>query len=511
MRVTTVRALAVTTGLVAAATASGIAITFLSLSVALVSAFLVVAAIVLLMLRRATRIEPGSRSANQPPAALATQSDVVRLARWFFYAGAGTTGFLLLRPIAGLTLSDLLFAGGLFLIVGLAIRNGESTKIPFPIPVMVGLIIFLIGAFAASFVTSHTVQSLFVTIKFAYLFVGWSWLSKEVLRDRRQVDIATRLWLCSAAISGLAGVLQITVGLDIPGAQNTYGRVSGLTGHVNDLGGVCAIALVVAVASALSHPEVKWRYFDSLLALSIAAGLIFSGSVGSMAAAAAGLVVWAVTVDRVGMLVLKMVAILVIVMSVWALVPVQSIAIKSPIYRLREVTGQVGDSASLNTRTNNYGLAWNAMADNPFIGHGLDSVGRLTSDGDPVHNLYLGSFFESGLFGLIGIVVIMGSLVVWFLRRIRQAQGEQRRQSLQLFASFVAFMIFSLSAPTLYQRYGWTPVILLPAALGEEGIRSTSRKLVANLKRIDTQAAPLLTRAGSPATRSVRSSGGIGR
>ncbi len=466
----------------------GSSISRLSPTIALIVALTAVALLSLVALRRATRSARDSRD-DIETGEVWQEPDVVRLGRWFFYAGAVTTGFLIIRPVAGFTISDIFFGIGLILVAGHSIANGRPLLAPFPVPIMIGLVIFLVGASLSSFASPTPVQSLFVSAKFAYLFLGWSWLSREVLHGSRHVEIATRLWLISAAVCASAGILQITAGVVIPGAQNYYGRVSGLTGHVNDLGGVCAMALVVAVASGFSQPSAKWRAIYLLLTTCIAAGLVFSGSVGSMAAAAAGITIWLVTADRLGPITLRIGLVVIAATFIWSVLPLQSIAIKSPLYRLNEVTGRVGESASLNDRTDNYALAWNAIAANPLVGHGLDSVGRLTPDGDPVHNLYLGSFYEAGVFGLVGIVVIIVSLSIWFVINIRSSAIDQRRVFLQLFASFVAFMVFSLSAPTLYQRYGWTPVILFAAASGYQRLATARRTASQPVEETGTRAA----------------------
>lgn len=476
-----VRTFLVSSGVILAALALGMVMPHVSPTVALLVAVAAVIGLGLGLLRRMIRPRHGEMVVLESLSWAPTETDTIRFARWLFYAGAATTAFLLIRPVAGFTLSDLFFGAGLVILAADSMARGRRLEIPFPKPVIIGLLIFSTGALLSSFASPLPIQSIFVAVKFVYLFVGWSWLSKAVLSDTRHVETAIRLWLFSAAICGVAGVLQIIAGLTIPGSFNLYGRVSGLTGHVNDLGGVCAVALVAAVAGAFLQPTQKWRLIHIVLAACIGAGLIFSGSVGSMVAAVIGLIILLAMVDRLRSVVVRAVVVAIIATVVWSLVPVESIAVNSPIYRIQQVTGQVGQNSSLDSRTTNYGIAWDAMATNPFVGHGLDEVGRLTSDGDPVHNLYLGCFYESGLLGLVGIVTIIGSLFVWFLTCIGQIEGERRRQAIGLFACFVAFMVVGLSAPTLYQRYGWTPVVLFPAASGYRPASRAGRDLSAGL------------------------------
>ncbi len=102
------------------------------------------------------------------------------------------------------------------------------------------------------------------------------------------------VWVASAAVCGGAGALQLLGEYVLPLAGNVlYGRVTGFTTHPNDLGGLTAVAfipaLMLAARSGITAPQRLLSYVCLLL---VGAGLILSGSVGALFAAAAATFVW---------------------------------------------------------------------------------------------------------------------------------------------------------------------------------------------------------------------------
>jgi O-antigen ligase len=105
----------------------------------------------------------------------------------------------------------------------------------------------------------------------------------------------------------------------------------------------------------------------------------------------------------------------------------------------------------------------------PFIGVGLDLVsvtkpfGVVSYEYD-VHNLIIGTWYKAGLLGLIGMLVTLYAVFNVGWRAIREATSDAERTLVAaLLSSVAAFVVFAMSAPVLFSRYGWIPSALLLA------------------------------------------------
>ena len=213
--------------------------------------------------------------------------------RRLYYGGVLMLGLLTLRVGGQVTFSDLLFlASFLFACAEFVIlRRRVPMKLPFLL--LIGVAFFSIGGFLSTFESYQTLKSIAVVARLVFLTVFWFWLGTIVLRSQAHITRAIGFWVASAAICGAGAIVQLVAGDIIPNASIDGGRATGFTSHPNDLGGLTAIAFVPALmlasrarASAVSR---GWSYVSLLL---IAAGLMLSGSVGALIAAAAAVVVW---------------------------------------------------------------------------------------------------------------------------------------------------------------------------------------------------------------------------
>ena len=147
-----------------------------------------------------------------------------------------------------------------------------------------------------------------------------------------------------------------------------------------------------------------WSY---VLLLLVAAGLILSGSVGALIAAAAATVVW-LALQRTSMHALLALATL--AACVVALVTLQSIrGAPDPLDRLESVTTSTSRQRRNGTRITTSASAHTESAiarikEDPFVGVGLDlfSVTRpfgVEAYEYDVHNLVIGLWYKTGLVG----------------------------------------------------------------------------------------------------------------
>ncbi len=383
------------------------------------------------------------------------------LPRLIYVASLGLLTILVFRPALGTTASDWLG----FLALGLAVlgvvgaRGGGPGWLPAPLLIGAGL--YLFGGLISSFQAEAPVSSLGVLLRFGYLVIAWFWLGSVVLRTVDHVRLAAFAWVLSAGLNGAAALVQLAWGDVVPGTSTTpfFGRMVGLTGHPNDLGAICAIALPVGLLLPRLY-ESRLQRVTALGAVTlVVAGLLLSGSVGSFLAAAVG-------IGTVGFVV-RPSARVIVFMTVLLAVATAVVSLQgdygglTPGSRINQVTSSEG---SVQARLRAYEAALIRIDSNPLVGVGPAPGGARTSVGSQVHNAWLGAWFESGLLGLLGLSLVTISGVVLGLQVLRNAIArEERLLAGALVAAFLACLTYGLGAPVLFQRYGWVSLALIVA------------------------------------------------
>src|SRR5205814_429427 len=107
------------------------------------------------------------------------------------------------------------------------------------------------------------------------------------------------LWILSAAINGLVAALDlahVTTIQEVLIGTTFIGRTAGLTIHPNHLGTVCAMALPVAIWQTAAPTSAWHRTAHVLMTISIAFGLLASGSRAAFAGAVLGVIIIVSTV-----------------------------------------------------------------------------------------------------------------------------------------------------------------------------------------------------------------------
>jgi O-antigen/teichoic acid export membrane protein/O-antigen ligase len=422
----------------------------------------------------ATRMSLARSAAARAERAEASSQDEadLRLPRLLFYLGLVSLAILNLRASGQLSFSDVLFFFSLALACAELVILRRRVSIALPLLLLFGMTLFSLGGLVSTFPSYAAVKSAAVVARLIFLTVFWFWLGTVVLSRREHVNRATTLWVASAAACGGAAALQL-VGAHLPFTGTVqFGRSTGFTTQPNELGGVTCIAFVPAVMlaarEALAFPQ---RMLSYGFLLFVAAGLVLSGSVGALLAAGVGVFVW-FSLQRATMhskLVFATLGVLVV-----GVVAVQTMrGAATPLQRLNKVTStspaQTEGSGTLDSRIATYRVAVRAIKHDPFVGVGLDLASVTRPFGEisyqyDVHNLILGTWYKAGLLGLVGMLTALLAVFKTGWGAICASVSDaERTHAVALLCSVVAFVVFAMSEPVLYARFGWISAALVLA------------------------------------------------
>jgi O-antigen ligase len=397
---------------------------------------------------------------------------LLRIPRLLFYLGALTLTEASWRPAAGLTVSEIFFILSFFGTVAAVLAGRPMARVPNAL--IVGVAIFAVGAMASSIGAANVQGSVAQTLQGIYVMLLWVWTAATVLRRRSQIIVALTCWTISSAFDGFAAVLQVAH-ISALGGPLEGNRATGLTDHPNDLGAASAVALVPALMLATSRlpgrrggglmPLIRW----GLLALT-AAGVVFSASVSAMFACLIAILIWlaAPAVRAPG----RLAVVAALALSLIGLTLAGG-TITSPTTRLQEVTTTDAStsSGSGGIRLKTVEQAWPRIESNPIVGKGLDTIGSsvyVINQGNSVplqvHGAPVSIWYQAGFLGLIGVVIVVWSFLAGAWRSLL-SPGDQADVviGLSIFAAFIAFLVYAMTAPFVLQQYGWFAGVMLLA------------------------------------------------
>jgi O-antigen/teichoic acid export membrane protein/O-antigen ligase len=469
-------------GVLAVAAAAGIAVALLPPRPALVAIAVLSAGLLFALGRSALREKTAflrvrlaqarlSRDDIDEVSAEGSQTEF-RIARRLYYVGLVFLALLTFRVGGQVTFSDVLFLLSFLLACMELVVARRRVPMMVPFLLLLGMALFSLGGLLSTFYAYEALKSTAIVARLIFLTVFWFWLGTVVLNTREHVTKAITVWVASAALCGGAGVLQLLGDSVLPLAGTVqYGRVTGFTVQPNDLGGLTAVAFVPALMLAARRGiPAPQRLFSYLCLLLIGAGMILSGSVGGLLAAAAATFVWFAfqRTSPEAILVFAAVGLCVI-----GGVTIQALrGAPTPLQRFERVTSSsstLEGAGSLDSRIATYRVAVAKIKEHPFVGVGLDLVSTTKPFGvvsyqNDVHNLVIGTWYKAGLVGLAGILIALFAVLRtgWIAVLQSRTEGEQTL-SVALLCSVVAFITFAMSAPVLYSRYGWVSAALLLA------------------------------------------------
>ncbi len=204
------------------------------------------------------------------------------IGRLAWYCGCLTMPALALR-ISAVTLSDLCFGAAAFAAsLSMARHRPDRPRALWTIAAAMAVV----AAALAHPVVGQEEESLAVAFRLVLIWTVWRWVGVSLLGRTEHVVRSLVWFLVGSAISALVATCQVGLGIAVLGstAVGVDARAAGLTEHVNQQGGQSAVAFGVAMA-LLAHYGARTALV--LFAAAVAVGLVLSGSVTGMIAAAA--------------------------------------------------------------------------------------------------------------------------------------------------------------------------------------------------------------------------------
>lgn len=322
--------------------------------------------------------------------------------------------------------------------------------------------------------TTSVIASTIVAVKIAILIGLAPFVIRYFVgRDPNFVRRALTGFLAVQTLSAAAGLIQVT-GVRILGRAANSGRANGLAVHPNVLGIMCALALLICIA-ALPTTSGSRRFGLIVVMALNAAALFATGSLSSLLAAGAGIVVLLIC-----MRVTLRAALLMIVGATTAFVGLSlfgkdtTVLTGSVQERIDVVTGVSDGVASLSVREQTYDFAWQSITGDPLTGVGMDGVNEATFDGSTVvHNYLLRGWYQGGflLFAMLAVITI--ALLVLVVRSLRN--GEHGVAT----ATITAIVTFAATSAFYDQQQYWLPILAAVAVIDprpKQPKRSTLRR-----------------------------------
>jgi O-antigen ligase len=292
----------------------------------------------------------------------------------------------------------------------------------------------------------------------------WPWVGLMVIRNRQHLVATFGFWATSAAINGVGALAQVAH-VQLPGTVAEVGRYQGFTTNPNDLGGGATVALVPSLLFATrgTSPPALLRW---LIVGLVVAALVLSGSVAALAAGVLALLVWlsSPAVRSSSRVVVALAALCAVVV-----LAVASGRITSPAQRLTQVTS--AGTGSAHDRLSVADAAWKRIRYQPFVGTGLDTpdtvvviISQGLSGPFQVHGLPIAAWYETGIFGLAGMLGLLMFLAVFAWRTVRSSRSpDQQVISWALLAAFAAFLVELMTEPMVFETYDWIVAVLILA------------------------------------------------
>ncbi|WP_033541950.1 O-antigen ligase family protein [Planococcus sp. CAU13] len=388
-----------------------------------------------------------------------TSKEKFGIARLFYYVATFLIPMLILRPIAGITLSDILYFLAIGTAVGIILFQKKMVYINFNVWLIVGIMLFILGALLSSFGAGSPILSLTKAARFPFIVLIWFWLSIILLKNEQYVYTAFKFWIASIAFNGFIATLQLK--FDIPYAVVQYGRMTAFTGNMSDLGAITSIAWIPALILA-TNSRLKYSLLGYLALIFIGLGVLLSGSVSGLITVAAGTLIW-LAIGRPSIKLLILGAVLsVIVISVINIQEKEGLA--TPFNRIETATSldATNPDSTMMSRLLTYQAGMSEIANNPVVGVGFD--GKETETGFEVHNIFLGALYQGGIFSFLGMIIICMTILKIGYCNVKNSHTKLIfNLSLAVFISFICMLVFGMTGQFLYQRYAWIPAALLLA------------------------------------------------
>ncbi|HEX3841967.1 MAG TPA: O-antigen ligase family protein [Acidimicrobiales bacterium] len=357
----------------------------------------------------------------------------------------------------GIQVSDLIFAVS---IAVLAFSKKRANVERMALSWHLATFLVVVGGIGATVNAIQPAGSVLVIVRMVFVLFYWPWVIRHVLINQRQKHIAMYAFVLGCAFSGFVEILQSKLHILALPATVTGGRATAFTIQPDELGACLALGLVFAIGLTMElGPGRRWHRVISIGLIGI--GLVLSASVSAILSALAA--VFVLLVLRKVNLRKVLTAVLVVVIVYVGGVSVLGSGNKSldPLTKFNSTIGNGTTSNTASLRIDTYKSAWHGIVEDPVFGHGLDLYSGIVfydiylGVGYPPHNLILIMWYQGGILFLIGSLIAVGAA-------FRRVSGPGRRDPTRdiIFAGAIASLVYSMTAPVIFQTYFWLPFVL---------------------------------------------------
>jgi O-antigen ligase len=309
-------------------------------------------------------------------------------------------------------------------------------------------------------------------------FFGWLGAGVLVLVVTTTLTNGSYLRLAIGAV--VAGtVVSVAIGLFGGAVQAESDRLVGGSGDPNFLAAGIVPAIMLSLGLAASSTRILVRVATAVSIAVLTIGLVTTGSRGGFIAAAVALIAALVLAKRQRVMVTCFVFLTVGI-------GVASISVDPGAWE------RITDFSESTGREELWSVAWQMFQDNPIIGVGLQgfpdhaseyvrALGSLefseflVEQPKVVHNTYLEVLVETGLVGLVLLLVAIGACVrnAWLAARDFEAQGDLRMATLSrgVLAAMLAMLTADFFVSAATDRRLWVLLALGPALRACAGVR----------------------------------------
>lgn len=313
-------------------------------------------------------------------------------------------------------------------------RKEDNFKVT---PMDLPIIMFITAMFVVLFINSSDFSIAIEGFRAIVQYLLWYFVVLQLIRDLNASKVIVTTFVIICGILALYGVYQYAVGVEIPSGwvdQAEAGvrtRVFAIFTSPNAFGSLLTLSTPMAISLMLACENKKGKIIFAILALAMAASLVFTFSRGA----------WIGFVIAIGIYVLlkdKRLVIPCIILAVLVVVLVPSVGNRISYMLSPEYI----ESSMKGGRLVRWLTGIRILHFYPVFGLGLGSFGGAVAmnhgmstlvDTEVVSTFYMDNYFlktavESGLFGLFAFVMLMYCVIINSFRAIKTSVGKLDRE-----------------------------------------------------------------------------------
>ena len=406
--------------------------------------------------------------------------------------------FTLVRPVLGLSISDLLLLIAVFFaIIDLLVYKRKTRTPRIILPFIIPSLFIILGGVISSLssISVDPVNNSYETIQLIFVYVFVPIGITQVINDRKRLDILLNALILGVFVSSITSIVDKYFDLSFwsfisPTPSKMIGyegakRFGGVTNHANLQGFFLAVLIPLIISNIIRYRYHRVRILINLFFLFVCLwGLFLTGSISAQLSLIFGIIllcfVWLFSIFNksnvrglfVGMS-LILISTLIFLISFIALN-----ASRSDLNNAKEILDiELSDYPNIErvvTKTSmsrmiGYKFVLNEMVEHPFLGFGYDisqQRGELpvNESGNPIgiHNVFLLFFLGGGMFGVIGSVLIYLKAVLTAISAMRIWSHEYSDSLLlMLSVAVMNFIFIDFVQPHMHIRISWLLFSLL--------------------------------------------------